>query len=129
MKSLISIIILSLILTNCGFKPIYSSKNTNFQILEIKNKVENKNSFMIENMVMGLSNKDALKNHKSLEILHLNQNPLGEAGIRAMLRLAVFESSPITRQTLRHKYLIQKTFPFKFQFKLKNTLLYSDIQI
>ena len=67
MKSLISIIVLSLILTNCGFKPIYSSKNTNFQILEIKNKVENKNSFMIENMVMGLSNKDALKKLK-LEI-------------------------------------------------------------
>ena len=67
MKSLISIIVLSLILTNCGFKPIYNSKNTNFQILEIKNKVENKNSFMIENMVMALSNKDALKKLK-LEI-------------------------------------------------------------
>ena len=67
MKSLISIIVLSLILTNCGFKPIYNSKNTNFQILEIKNKVENKNSFTIENMVMALSNKDALKKLK-LEI-------------------------------------------------------------
>ena len=67
MKSLISIIVLSLILTNCGFKPIYNSKNTNFQILEIKNKVENKNSYMIENMVMALSNKDALKKLK-LEI-------------------------------------------------------------
>ena len=67
MKSVISLIVLSLILTNCGFKPIYNSKNTNFQILEIKNKVENKNSYMIENMVMALSNKDALKKLK-LEI-------------------------------------------------------------
>ena len=67
MKSLVSIIILSIILTNCGFKPIYDSNNTNFQILEIKNKDENKNSFTIENMVMALSNKDALKKLK-LEI-------------------------------------------------------------
>ena len=58
MKSLISIIVLSIILANCGFKPIYNSKNSNFQILEIKNKTENKNSFSIENMIMTLSNKD-----------------------------------------------------------------------
>ena len=64
MKSLISIIILSLILTNCGFKPIYNSKNSNFQIIEIKNKNESKNSFAIENMIMSLSNKDALRRIK-----------------------------------------------------------------
>ena len=67
MKSLISIIILSIVLTNCGFKPIYSSKNSNFEIIEIKNKNENKNSFFIEKMIMSLSNKDALKKVK-LEI-------------------------------------------------------------
>ena len=67
MKSLISIIILSMLLTNCGFQPIYNSKNNNFQIIEIKNKNEIKNSFSIENMVMSLSNKDALRKFK-LEI-------------------------------------------------------------
>ena len=67
MKSLISIIILSIILTNCGFKPIYSSKNSNFEIIEIINKNENKNSFFIEKMIMSLSNKDAIKKVK-LEI-------------------------------------------------------------
>tara|TARA_Y100000768_G_C23621118_1_gene515073 strand:+ start:57 stop:515 length:459 start_codon:yes stop_codon:yes gene_type:complete len=61
MKSLILVIILSIILTNCGFKPIYNSKNSNFQIVEIKNKNENKNSFSIENTIMSLSNKDALR--------------------------------------------------------------------
>ena len=67
MKSLISMIILSVMLANCGFKPIYNSKNSNFQIIEIKNKNENKNSFFIENTIMSLSNKDALKKFK-LEI-------------------------------------------------------------
>jgi len=56
-----------LILTNCGFKPIYNSKNSNFEIIEIENKNENKNSFFIEKTVMSLSNKDA-KNKVKLEI-------------------------------------------------------------
>ena len=67
MKSLVSIIIFSIILTNCGFKPIYNTKNSNFQIIEIKNKNENKNSFSIENMVMSLSNKNSERKVK-LEI-------------------------------------------------------------
>ena len=67
MKSLILIIIFFVILSNCGFKPIYNSKDSNFQIIEIKNKNENKNSFSIENMVMSLSNKNALRKVK-LEI-------------------------------------------------------------
>ena len=64
MKSLISIVILSIILTNCGFKPIYSSKNSNFEIIEIINENENKNSFGIEKMVMALSNQEAVKKVK-----------------------------------------------------------------
>ena len=64
MKSLVITIVLSLLLTNCGFKPIYNSKSSNFQIIEIKNKNENKNSFFIENTIMSLSNKDALKKFK-----------------------------------------------------------------
>ena len=51
-------------MVSCGFKPIYNSKNSNFQIIEIKNKNESKNSFAIENMVMSLSNKDALRKIK-----------------------------------------------------------------
>ena len=64
MKSLISIVILSIILTNCGFKPIYSSKNSNFEIIEIINENENKNSFAIEKMVMTLSNQGAVNKVK-----------------------------------------------------------------
>ena len=67
MKSLIPIIFLSFVLTNCGFKPIYNSKNSNFEIIEIENKNENKNSFFIEKTIMSLSNKNA-KNKVKLEI-------------------------------------------------------------
>ena len=71
MKSLICIIFFSIIITNCGFSPIYSSKNSNFEIIEISNNNKNKNSFAIENMVMSLSNKDASKKFK-LEIDYKN---------------------------------------------------------
>ena len=64
MKSLISIIILSIFLTSCGFKPIYGSKNSNFEIIKITNKNENKDSFALEKMVMSLSNKDAIRKIK-----------------------------------------------------------------
>ena len=64
MKSFISIIILSIILTNCGFKPIYSAKNSNFEIVEILNKNENKNSFAIEKMITSHSNQDAVNKVK-----------------------------------------------------------------
>ena len=64
MKSLISIIVLSIFLTSCGFKPIYGSKNSNFEIIKIKNKNENKNSFALEKMVMSLSNKNAIRKIK-----------------------------------------------------------------
>ena len=64
MKSFILIIILSILLTNCGFKPIYNSKSSNFEIIEISNKNENKDSFAIEEIVMSLSNKKAAKKLK-----------------------------------------------------------------
>ena len=67
MKSLIPIIVLCLFLTHCGFKPIYNSKNSNFEIIEIENKNENKNSFFIEKTIMSLSNKEAI-NKVKLEI-------------------------------------------------------------
>ena len=64
MRTLISITIVLILLTGCGFKPIYSSKNSNFEIIEIINKNENKNSYSIEEMVMSLSNKEAIRKVK-----------------------------------------------------------------
>ena len=64
MKFLISIVILSIILTNCGFKPIYGSKNSNFEIIEIINENENKNSFDVEKMIMSLSNQESIRKFK-----------------------------------------------------------------
>ena len=64
MKSFILIIIFSVLLNSCGFKPIYSSNNSNFQVIEITNKNKNKYSFAIEQMVMSLSNQKAVRKVK-----------------------------------------------------------------
>tara|TARA_Y100001958_G_scaffold156887_1_gene150570 strand:+ start:707 stop:1165 length:459 start_codon:yes stop_codon:yes gene_type:complete len=64
MKSLILIIIFSVLLNSCGFKPIYNSKSSNFQVIEITNKNKNKNSFAIEQMVMSISNQKAVRKVK-----------------------------------------------------------------
>ena len=64
MKSLIVIIIFSVLLNSCGFKPIYSSNNSNFQVIEITNKNKNKNSFAIEQMLMSISNQKAVRKVK-----------------------------------------------------------------
>ena len=67
MKSIALVIIFSVLLASCGFKSIYSSKNSNFEVIDIVNKNENKNSFFIEKMVKAISNKEAQKKLK-LEI-------------------------------------------------------------
>ena len=67
MKSIVLAIIFSALLVSCGFKSIYSSKNSNFEIIDIVNKNENKNSFLIEKMIMAISNNEAKKKLK-LEI-------------------------------------------------------------
>tara|TARA_X000000950_G_scaffold261128_1_gene331081 strand:- start:461 stop:916 length:456 start_codon:yes stop_codon:yes gene_type:complete len=67
MKSVALVIIFSVLLASCGFKSIYSSKNSNFEVIDIVNKNENKNSFFIEKTVMAISNNEAQKKLK-LEI-------------------------------------------------------------
>lgn len=61
MKSIALVIIFSVLLVSCGFKSIYSSKNSNFEIVDIVNKNENKNSFLIEKTIMAISNNEAQK--------------------------------------------------------------------
>lgn len=61
MKSIALVIIFSVLLVSCGFKSIYSSKNSNFEIVDIVNKNENKNSFLIEKTIMAISNYEAQK--------------------------------------------------------------------
>ena len=120
MKSLISMIILSVMLTNCGFKPIYNSKNSNFQIIEIKNKNENRNSFFVENTIMSLSNKEALRKLK-LEIDYeqsLTTILKDSKGDPSKKKLSVIVNLKIKNE--RDNVLTEKSFNEEFSYDVQS---------
>ena len=67
MKKLVIIIIALFILNNCGYTPIYSSKQENFYIKEISQKNKSKLNTKIINNIKRFSNQDS-ENVIQLEI-------------------------------------------------------------
>ena len=59
MKKLIIIVITLFFLNNCGYSPIYSSKNNNFYLKEISVKNKNKINSKIENTIKKFSNQNS----------------------------------------------------------------------
>ena len=58
----IFLIILILLLNNCGYTPIYSSKDSNFKIVSLTSNVQNSLTNYIENSVSVFSNENSNKN-------------------------------------------------------------------
>ncbi len=120
MRSLISIIFISIILANCGFKPIYSSKNSNFEVLEIINKNENKNSFSIEKIVMSLSNENAVRKVKlELDYKHSVTTILKDSkGNPSKKKLFINVDLKVKNQ--KDNLLANKSFSEEFSFNVQN---------
>ena len=55
------LIILLLLLNSCGFTPIYSSKDSNYNIISIKKNINNNLTSYIQNSISALSNENASK--------------------------------------------------------------------
>ena len=70
MKKLIFIVIALFILNNCGYTPIYSSKENNFYIKEISQKDESKINTKIANNIEKFSNQ----NSENIIQLEINSN-------------------------------------------------------
>ena len=58
----IFLVILILLLNNCGYTPIYSSKDSNFKIVSLTSNVQNSLTNYIENSVSVFSNENSNKN-------------------------------------------------------------------
>jgi len=67
MKKITLILILFLMLTNCGYRALYTNKNFNLDIIKIEKIKKNKLNSTIEKRLKNFSNKQAL-NKISLEI-------------------------------------------------------------
>ena len=55
------IIILLLLLNSCGFTPIYSSKDSNYNIISFEKNINNNLTSYIQNSISALSNENASK--------------------------------------------------------------------
>ncbi len=60
----IALVLILLILNNCGFTPLYSSKNSNYNIISIEKNISNNLTNYIENRINVLSNENSEKNFK-----------------------------------------------------------------
>ena len=63
MKKIVLILIF-LILNNCGFTPLYSSKNSNYNVISIEKNISNNLTNYIHNSISVLSNENSDKNFK-----------------------------------------------------------------
>ena len=57
----IFLVILILLLNNCGYTPIYSSKDSNFKIVSLTSNVQNSLTNYIENSVVYFQMKTPIK--------------------------------------------------------------------
>ena len=63
MKKIVLVLIF-LILNNCGFTPLYSSKDSNYNIISIEKNISSNLTNYIQNSIRVLSNKDSEKKFK-----------------------------------------------------------------
>ena len=57
----IFLVIIILLLNNCGYTPIYSAKDSNFKIISLNSNVNNNLTNYIENSISVFSNEDSNK--------------------------------------------------------------------
>ena len=119
MKSIVLVIIFSTLLASCGFKSIYSSKNSNFDVIEIVNQNENKNSFFIEKMIMAISNNDAKKKLKlEMDYQQVTTTILKDSkGDPSKNKLLIKVNLNVKDQD--DKFLINKVFTEEFNYNVQ----------
>ena len=119
MKSIVLVIIFSALLASCGFKSIYSSKNSNFEVIEIVNQNENKNSFLIEKMIMAISNNEAKKKLKlEMDYQQITSTILKDSkGDPSKNKLLIKVNLNVKDQ--EDKFLINKIFTEEFNYNVQ----------
>ena len=118
MKKLIFVVIALFILNNCGYSPIYSSKNNNFYIA-ISQKDKNKLNSKIENNIKTFSNQNSentiqleITSNKKIDIM--SKDKKGDA-----TRFSMIISLTINILN-KNNYEINKTKSFTEEFNYNN---------
>ena len=119
MKKIIVILIALFILNNCGYSPIYSSKNNNFYIKEISQKNKNKLDSKIINNIKKFSNKDSenrielkISSEKKIDIITKDKK-----GDPSKFQMTILLNINILK---KNNYEINKTKTFSENFNYNN---------
>ena len=119
MKKLIIIVTALFILNNCGYSPIYSSKNNNFYIKEISQKNKNKLDSKIINNIKKFSNKDSenrielkISSEKKIDIITKDKK-----GDPSKFQMTILLNINILK---KDNYEINKTKTFSENFNYNN---------
>ena len=119
MKKIIVILIALFILNNCGYSPIYSSKNNNFYIKEISQKNKNKLDSKIINNIKKFSNKDSenrielkISSEKKIDIITKDKK-----GDPSKFQMTILLNINILK---KKNYEINKTKTFSENFNYNN---------
>ena len=118
MKKLIFVVITLFILNNCGYSPIYSSKNNNFYI-DVSQKDKSKLNSKIENNIKKFSNQNA-ENIIQLEISsnkEINTISKDKKGDPSRFNMTISLTINILN---KNNYEINKTKSFTEKFDYKN---------
>jgi ABC-type uncharacterized transport system auxiliary subunit len=118
MKKLIFVVIALLMLSNCGYTPIYSSKNNNFSI-DISQKNRSKLNSKIENNIKKFSNENneniiqiEISSNKKINIISKDEKgDPSRFSMKISLTVNIFN---------KNNYEINKTKIFTEKFDYKN---------
>ena len=118
MKKLIFVVIALFMLNNCGYTPIYSSKNNNFYI-DISQKDRSKLNSKIENNIKKFSNQDSeniiqleITSNKKIDIMSKDKK-----GDPLKFRMTILLTINILN---KNNYEINKTKSFTEKFDYNN---------
>ncbi len=119
MKKLIFLVIALFILNNCGYTPIYSSKENNFYIKEISQKDRSKLNTKIINNIEKFSNQNSeniiqleISSNKKIDIISKDKK-----GDPAKFQMTIFLNINILN---KNNYEINKTKSFSANFNYNN---------
>jgi len=63
-NKLILLISIFFVFSSCGYSPIYSSKNSDFDIIKVEISEKNKINYQIKNNLIKISNKESINKYK-----------------------------------------------------------------
>ena len=114
----IFLVILILLLNNCGYTPIYSNKNSNFKVISLKSNINNNLTNYIENSINVFSNE---KSNKKLNItfdlkedisviLKDSKGDPSKNRLTVMVDLSIFDTNK--------NLIVSSTFSESFQYNI-----------